>query len=696
MGTKADQEQEAKRLKTIAETKFNNSNLNSALKHAKKAHRLYPKLDGLSSMLTAFKILRVASKTQNSDITDWYKILQVEPFSHMNTIKKQYKKLALVLHPDKNPFLGCEEAFKLVGEGFRVLSDKIRRKEYDLRLRIRLQEERVSENSTVETFWTACSRCMLLHQFERQYLGHNLVCPSCKKSFEAVEVKGGDKKDGAIGVWSERLRRKDVGGEGIGGLSSGQKMASVGLKGKGNNVDLKRKMASVGLTREVEGESAGGVNLNGNEVISGEWGGGRSRTGGLRRKMSTVDEVLERSKPKRMKFADEMMTLAEMKLEAKKKASQKKAELKEKQKDLGEKEKEKRKKEKEKRKDFGEEKRKEKDKQKDFGEEEKKEKEKDKQKDFGEEKKKEKEVRLVLNKSWSLETEKGGASKKSGDMEIKTREAVKTSRRIKFVRKGSSRKSVTLQMERHKNSRETLDVITVEDSDFFDFDRDRVERSFKKGQVWAIYDDDDGMPRHYGLIDEVVSVNPFKVNLSRLDLQSNGVEGLFIWEKMGLHLCCGRFKVARTMVVDSVNIFSHAVECERAAREVYRIYPRKGSVWALYNETTLGAEGRNLSASDKQCYDVVVALTTYSEIHGLSMAYLEKVDGHETVFKRREIGCHAIRWLGKDDIWLLSHQILARKFSGDEVAGDLKDCWELDPASLPSDLLTICGEDDIE
>lgn len=213
MGTKADQEEEARRLKTIAETKFTNSNLKSAFKHAKKAHRLSPKLEGLSSMLTALKTLRVASKTQNSDITDWYRILQVEPFSHMNTIKKQYKKLALVLHPDKNPFLGCEEAFKLVAEGFRVLSDKIRRKEYDLRLRIRLQDERVSDNSAVETFWTACSRCRLLHQFERQYLGHNLVCPSCKKSFEAVEVKGGDKKDAEVGVWSERLRRKDVRGE---------------------------------------------------------------------------------------------------------------------------------------------------------------------------------------------------------------------------------------------------------------------------------------------------------------------------------------------------------------------------------------------------------------------------------------------------------------------------------------------------
>ena len=177
--------------------------------------------------------------------------------------------------------------------------------------------------------------------------------------------------------------------------------------------------------------------------------------------------------------------------------------------------------------------------------------------------------------------------------------------------------------------------------------------------------------------------------MSWLDFQSNGDEGLIIWEKMGFHISCGRFKVARKTSINSVNVFSHIVDCERAAREVYRIYPRKGSVWALYNDAAVDAEGRNLSAKDKRCYDIVVFLTSFSEIHGLSMAYLEKVDGFKTVFKRREIGSHAIRCLEGDDVRLFSHQIPARKLSGNEAPELLKDCWELDPASLPSDLLSI-------
>ncbi|MCI71752.1 DnaJ heat shock N-terminal domain-containing family protein, partial [Trifolium medium] len=39
-----------------------------------------------------------------------------------------------------------------------------------------------------------------------------------------------------------------------------------------------------------------------------------------------------------------------------------------------------------------------------------------------------------------------------------------------------------LSLERHRDtSGEELEVMVVADSDFYDFDKDRVERSFKKG-----------------------------------------------------------------------------------------------------------------------------------------------------------------------------------------------------------------------
>ncbi|KAJ8754318.1 hypothetical protein K2173_002769 [Erythroxylum novogranatense] len=706
----SDQVKEAVRLKAIAEAKFKSSNLKSAVKHAKKAYHLHPNLDGISSMLTAFKILRVAAQP-HLGLTDWYKILKVEPFSHINTIKKQYKNLALVLHPDKNPYLGCEDAFKLVGEGFRVLSDKIRRKEYDMKLRIKIQEERDSENAVGETFWTACSRCRLLHQFERKYLGHNLVCPSCKKSFEAVEVDEGHKEDKGIRdvIRSEGLDREAElsGAKVMGDFVSQTERGIVDSGGKIGEESAEKtgrgeKMSCVNFRRKVgNGEVGGGWGVR-NTSVEGigsrttEWSGGRVRSLGLRRKVSSVGEMLERTKPKKVKFGEESMTLAQMQLEAKKKAHQEKEKLKEKVMAGVQKE--------EKHKDVTQTKDKEKAKPKDVVQEEKeKEQVQEKNlKDVSQEKEKEKEKPnnvfqkekesdkcKVLNTNKASENQKNGASNKSGNLKAKARATLRKGVIVEIEKHGASINGLSLKSKKQGGSRRrNVEIVAVVDSDFYDFGRDRVERSFRKGQVWAVYDDDDGMPRHYGLIDEVISVNPFEVTLGWLDLQSNADQKVIGWEKMGYNVSCGRFKVARKTTVKSLGIFSHIVECERAAREAYRIFPKKGSVWAVYNEAAFGTDVGNQTASNNRCYDIVVFLTTYSEINGLSMAYLEKVDGFKAVFKIREIGCHAISWFEKGEVQLISHQIPSRKLSGDEVPDLLKDCWELDPTALPSDYLT--------
>lgn len=228
---------------------------------------------------------------------------------------------------------------------------------------------------------------------------------------------------------------------------------------------------------------------------------------------------------------------------------------------------------------------------------------------------------------------------------------------------------------------EELSLMAVEDSDFYDFDNDRTEKCFAKGQIWAIYDDYDGMPRHYGLIDEIVSSSPFRVKISWLDIQVDGDESLLLWEKSGHHVSFGRFKVGRKVEIYSVNLFSHVLECEKAAKELYRIYPKKGSIWALYGDST-GGRGRG-------SYDIAVFLTSYSEKFGLSMGYLEKVEGFKTIFKRIQIGSNAVRWLEKDDATLFSHQIPSRKLTDTDGMNLPGDCWELDPASLPADLLQL-------
>lgn len=63
--------------------------------------------------------------------TDYYQILNVPKTASDEEIKKQYKKLALKLHPDKNRAPQATEAFKKISQAFACLNDKNKRAIYD-------------------------------------------------------------------------------------------------------------------------------------------------------------------------------------------------------------------------------------------------------------------------------------------------------------------------------------------------------------------------------------------------------------------------------------------------------------------------------------------------------------------------------------------------------------------------------------
>ena len=60
---------------------------------------------------------------------DLYKILQINKSSTSNDIKRAYKKMAFMHHPDKG---GTEEKFKEISEAYEILIDDQKRKRYDL------------------------------------------------------------------------------------------------------------------------------------------------------------------------------------------------------------------------------------------------------------------------------------------------------------------------------------------------------------------------------------------------------------------------------------------------------------------------------------------------------------------------------------------------------------------------------------
>ncbi|KAJ0450209.1 putative DnaJ domain, Chaperone J-domain superfamily [Helianthus annuus] len=106
-----------------------------ARKFALKAKQLFLELDSISQIIAVCDVHFSAQKMIYNGGNDLYGILQVENVADETTIQKLYRKLALVLHPDKNKFPGAESAFKLIGEAHMTLSDKEKRSVYDIKCR---------------------------------------------------------------------------------------------------------------------------------------------------------------------------------------------------------------------------------------------------------------------------------------------------------------------------------------------------------------------------------------------------------------------------------------------------------------------------------------------------------------------------------------------------------------------------------
>ncbi|CAN8231340.1 unnamed protein product [Cochlearia groenlandica] len=247
-----EEEEEARRALANAEIKLSENDYKEAKKLINKANSLCPTLDGLKQVLMIIDV-HISASNKIYEEPDWYGILGVDPLVAYDCddddeyVKKQYKKLALLLHPDKNMFHGAESAFKLVLEAWSVLSDKSKRIKFDrkwrsehLRRKRKCRPEKPpipqkpnpnpksnpnhmhkpsfvprpnhnmprpnhmrkpspkpkpepdysSVKRQVTTFWTKCDRCETHCEYVREnYLEKTLPCPNCGHDFVAAEIR---------------------------------------------------------------------------------------------------------------------------------------------------------------------------------------------------------------------------------------------------------------------------------------------------------------------------------------------------------------------------------------------------------------------------------------------------------------------------------------------------------------------------
>lgn len=716
---------EAARAKEKAEEKFTAKDIVGAKKFALKAQNLFPGLEGISQMLATLDVYISAENKINGEV-DWYAILGVDPRADEETVRKHYRKLALILHPDKNKSIGADGAFKLISQAWSMLSDKSKRVVYDQKRNGRVNRtvstsrggsssqsgrngfynftknattsnvrgqksasrsdhSSVSSQKLGPTFWTVCHRCKMQYEYLSVYVNHTLLCPNCKDAFVAIETppppSNGVKSNGWDFTQSFQIGSKTAYSRGRSNIASSSYMGAgesnqstysqsnpqwgpFSITG-GASATAQAKTAQAKTVvhhvyekvRRQRVEAQAAKREERRKPYTSKKAPGASSTGysGAVKRRRGIDDIsssshardtnqsktgMERTRPGNL-FG---YTKGNIKGNATLKSSQD-VSLSEFQNLLIEKAKN--------------------------------------------------EIRKMLRELKSTISTTGAVKAGNGNdkVTVKRKTApVSGKKHIKDVSiellnsKRESQSEIDFPSNSSPIDAETM-LINVPDPDFHNFDRDRTESSFRDYQVWAAYDNDDGMPRRYALIHSVVSLNPFKMQIRWLNSIIDNELGALSWVSSGFPKTCGDFRTGRFEIYSSLNSFSHMVRWSKGTYGDICIYPRKGDVWALYRNWS---PDWNELTSDEVIhkYDMVEVLEDYNKELGVIVIPLIKVAGFKTVF-HQHLDPNQIRRIPKDEIFRFSHFVPSHLLKGQEGPNAPKGCRELDPAATPVDLLHV-------
>ncbi|KAK8313974.1 hypothetical protein E1A91_D01G146200v1 [Gossypium mustelinum] len=185
---------EALRLLGIAEKLLQNRDFNGSREFAILAQETEPLLDGSDQILAVVDVLLAAEKRINNQ-HDWYSILQIDRRSEDNDlIKKQYRRLALLLHPDKNKFPSADHAFKLVADAWAVLSNISKKSLYDKELglytKIDLSSpgDRSNQAGKLPVTRKGQNQEQSQHRPPSKTQNENQRCQNCERAFHAVLI----------------------------------------------------------------------------------------------------------------------------------------------------------------------------------------------------------------------------------------------------------------------------------------------------------------------------------------------------------------------------------------------------------------------------------------------------------------------------------------------------------------------------
>lgn len=702
--------EDAIKARQVAEGKIVSEDYLGAKKFILKSQRLFPSLSGLTQMLTVVNVHISAREIGDEFSASWHQILQVDASADEETIRKQYRRLLLLLHPDKNKYAGAESAFKLVQSAHEAFE-----KEKEL--------AKASASAGVnQRFWTVCSECKApsehLENFEQQYV----QCPKCLRSFLAArvppsketseskskeenaddlkkapeqELKEEAKVDG-MAKGKDELKTKI---EAISSSSSSSFEDFEKKRGRKSNAALKKKaklspstlpedsgkrrrksrrrLQKTKVLKEMRGTQAGGslrswrkasssvdidTNLSsdtsseecrdsvshimkedgyghGADVHMGETSNPRMKEAGCTQGAEVrIAESTDYSTKENRPFQGVEIHIGECSHHQEHENA--KVDV-------------------------------------------------DAKVQFFEKLKS-----AIMNEFNGgefqvVEVKQENLYAPANDAEQGVGSGNRSDNKVFHLKLGVSVMHAVMSARVHAAVSEDCMVggsevleddqqsvpIQVPDNDVYNFDKGKQDNCFEAGQIWAIYDDDDGLPRFYAQITRIISMHPFHVQMKWLYPAKTVSEDAKAWMKAGYAYTCGEFTPrGKTVTRKSIKVFSHMMAHETGeVPGVIRIYPQKGDVWAVYKAW------KPHKGETHKCEPVEV-LSDYSKEQGVQVTTLFKVNGYRSIYWRK--GFEGLRSIPASELKRFSHQVPAHYLVGNELSNLPEDSVDLDMAAF--------------
>ncbi|KAJ4757691.1 DNAJ heat shock N-terminal domain-containing protein-like [Rhynchospora pubera] len=206
-------------------------------------------------------------------------------------------------------------------------------------------------------------------------------------------------------------------------------------------------------------------------------------------------------------------------------------------------------------------------------------------------------------------------------------------------------------------------------------------RDFTEEQVWAVYSGPDSMPRSYVKIINIISETHVRVSfLEPHPMNNEEIQ----WIEDDFLFSSGVFRKSADTYTVHMSNFSHVVKCDWSAKKsYYRIYPRKGEVWAISK-----SRGMKLNKAEyyRDEFRMVEILSDYiSEERRINVGSLTEVDGSLTFYQRQfHDGFRLTKWVTRSEMLGFSHRVPAYRVTGHEGQPGLPEVmFQLEPAALP-------------